>query len=38
VDSDNVQEVLEEGYRFLMPSSGRNYASLNKGRQLAGRA
>jgi 4-hydroxy-2-oxoheptanedioate aldolase len=36
VDADNVQEVLDEGYRFLMPSSGRNFASLQKGRQLAG--
>ena len=35
VDSDNVAEVLEEGYRFLMPSAGRNYGSLTKGRQLA---
>jgi 4-hydroxy-2-oxoheptanedioate aldolase len=38
VDSDNVEAVLEEGYRFLMPGAGRSYAGLTKGRQLAGRA
>ena len=37
VNADNVEEVLNEGYRFLMPGSGRSYASLQKGRQLAGR-
>ena len=38
VNGDNVEEVLNEGYRFLMPGSGRSYAALQKGRQLAGRA
>jgi 4-hydroxy-2-oxoheptanedioate aldolase len=37
VDSNNVQEVLDEGYRFLMPTSGRSFADLQKGRQIAGR-
>jgi 4-hydroxy-2-oxoheptanedioate aldolase len=38
VDANNVQEVLDEGYRFLMPAPGRSYAALQKGRELAGRA
>jgi 4-hydroxy-2-oxoheptanedioate aldolase len=37
VDSDNVERVLDEGYRFLMAGAGRTYAALNKGLELSGR-
>jgi len=38
VDADNVERVLGEGYRWLMPSGVTTYPGLTKGRQLAGRA
>jgi 4-hydroxy-2-oxoheptanedioate aldolase len=38
VDSKNVERVLAEGYRLLMPAPVRSYAALEKGLQLAGRA
>ena len=37
VDAKNVERVLSEGYRFLMPSAERTFVGLNKGRELAGR-
>jgi len=37
VDSKNVERVLAEGYRMLMPAPVRSYAALEKGLQLAGR-
>ena len=37
VDASNVERLLGEGYRFLMPAPVRSYAALDKGRQLAGR-
>ncbi len=37
VDASNVERILKEGYRFLMPAPTRSYAGLDKGRQLAGR-
>src|SRR5690606_26517698 len=37
VDSNNVERLLNEGYRFLMAAPSRSYAALDKGRQLAGR-
>jgi 4-hydroxy-2-oxoheptanedioate aldolase len=37
VDSNNVERILREGYRFLMAAPTRSYAALDKGRQLAGR-
>ena len=37
VTADNVERLLDEGFRFLMPAAGRSYAGLEKGRQLAGR-
>jgi 4-hydroxy-2-oxoheptanedioate aldolase len=37
VDSNNVERILGEGYRFLMAAPTRSYAALDKGRQLAGR-
>jgi 4-hydroxy-2-oxoheptanedioate aldolase len=38
VDGTNVQRVLDEGYRFLMPAPVRSYAALEAGLRLAGRA
>jgi len=38
VDSNNVERILKEGYRFLMAAPIRSYAALEKCRQLAGRA
>ncbi len=38
VDAGNVERLLGEGYRFLMAAPIRSYASLEKGRQLTGRA
>jgi 4-hydroxy-2-oxoheptanedioate aldolase len=38
VDSKNVERVLSEGYRFLMPAPVRTYAALDTGLKLAGRA
>jgi len=38
VDSNNVERILKEGYRFLMASPTRSYAGLEKCRQLTGRA
>ena len=37
VDAKNVERVLSEGYRFLMPAPVRTYAALEKGLKLAGR-
>jgi 4-hydroxy-2-oxoheptanedioate aldolase len=37
VDSNNVERILGEGYRFLMAAPTRSYPALDKGRQLAGR-
>jgi 4-hydroxy-2-oxoheptanedioate aldolase len=37
VGSDNVQRIIDEGYRFLMAAPSRSYAALDKGRQIAGR-
>jgi len=35
--ADNVERLLDEGFRFLMPAAGRSYAGLEKGKKLAGR-
>jgi 4-hydroxy-2-oxoheptanedioate aldolase len=37
VGSDNVERVLQEGYRLLLASPVRSLAPLEKGRKLAGR-
>jgi 4-hydroxy-2-oxoheptanedioate aldolase len=37
VNADNIENVIDEGYRFLMPAPVRSYAALDKGRQLTGR-
>ncbi len=34
---DNVEQVIQEGYRVLMAPSSRSYAVLQKGRSAAGR-
>ena len=38
VDSNNVERIIGEGYRFLMAAPVRSYAALEKGLKLAGRA
>ncbi len=35
---DNVEQVIQEGYRVLMAPSARSYAVLHKGRSAAGRS
>jgi 4-hydroxy-2-oxoheptanedioate aldolase len=37
VDSNNVERIINEGYRFLVAGPTRTYASLEKGRRIAGR-
>jgi 4-hydroxy-2-oxoheptanedioate aldolase len=37
VDANNVEKLLEKGFRWLMAGPGRSYAALQKGRQAAGR-
>ena len=37
VDANNVERILSEGYRILMPGPTRGYGGLEKGRKLAGR-
>jgi 4-hydroxy-2-oxoheptanedioate aldolase len=36
-DADNMDRLVQEGYKFLMPSAGRSFAVLNQMRSLAGR-
>jgi 4-hydroxy-2-oxoheptanedioate aldolase len=38
VTADNVQQVLDDGYRFLMSAPVRSYPGLELGRTLTGRA
>ena len=38
VEPNNIDAVFADGYRFLMAGSSTNYAALEKGLQLAGRA
>ena len=38
VSSSNVERVIAEGYRFLMIKASKNYAGVDKGFQLIGRA
>lgn len=37
VDVNNVERVISEGYRLLMPAPVRTFAGLEKGRELTGR-
>ena len=36
-DANNMERLVQEGYKFLMPSAGRSFAVLNQMRSLAGR-
>ena len=36
-DARNIERLISSGYRFLMPSIGRSFASLEQARKLAGR-
>jgi 4-hydroxy-2-oxoheptanedioate aldolase len=38
VTADNVERVLAQGFRMLMPGSTRSYAALDRGRAVAARA
>lgn len=38
VSVDNIERVLEEGYRLLMPAPARTYPGLEKGHKLTGRS
>ncbi|MET9381614.1 aldolase/citrate lyase family protein [Streptomyces sp. NPDC002928] len=38
VTADNVKQVLDDGYRFLMAAPVRSYPGLDLGRTLTGRA
>ena len=35
--ADNVDRLVEAGFRFLMPSAPRSFAVLNRARELTGR-
>jgi 4-hydroxy-2-oxoheptanedioate aldolase len=37
-DSKNIERLVSDGYRFLMPSAPRSFAVLEQGRNLAGRS
>jgi len=36
-DAKNIERLINQGYRFLMPSTPRSFAVLDQGRKLAGR-
>ena len=36
-DAKNIERLIADGYRFLMPPSPRSFAVLEQGRKLAGR-
>ena len=38
VDTSNVERLLEQGYRWLMPGPTRSFAALELGRKAAGRS
>jgi 4-hydroxy-2-oxoheptanedioate aldolase len=37
VEQNNAERIIKEGYRFLMCSAPRSFATLNKTKQLVGR-
>src|SRR5205807_5775120 len=37
VDSNNVEKLLEKGFRWLMPAPSQSFAALQKGLKAAGR-
>lgn len=36
-DGKNIERLVKDGYRFLMPSAPRSFGVLDQGRKLAGR-
>jgi 2-keto-3-deoxy-L-rhamnonate aldolase RhmA len=36
-DSNDVEQRLEQGFRMIVAATPRSYATLEQGRQLAGR-
>ena len=38
VDSKNVERLLEQGYRWLMPAPTCSFPALELGRKVSGRA
>ena len=37
-DGKNIERLVKDGYRFLMPSSPRTFGVLDQGRKLTGRS
>jgi 4-hydroxy-2-oxoheptanedioate aldolase len=37
-DGKNIERLVRDGYRFLMPSAPRSYSVLDQGRKLTGRS
>ena len=37
-DAKNIERLIAQGYRFLMPSTPRSFAVLEQGRKVAGRS
>ncbi|MCY4438827.1 MAG: aldolase/citrate lyase family protein, partial [Deltaproteobacteria bacterium] len=35
--ADNIERLVEAGFRFLMPGAPRSFAVLNRARELTGR-
>jgi 4-hydroxy-2-oxoheptanedioate aldolase len=38
VDANNVEKLIEQGFRWLMPAPTLSFAALQKGRAKSGRA
>ena len=37
VDANNVEQLVEKGFRWLMPAPSQSFAALEKGLKAAGR-
>jgi len=37
VDADNVEKLVEKGFRWLMPAPTQSFAALQKGLAASGR-
>ena len=37
-DANNIQRIIDEGFRFIMPGPVRSYEGLERGLELTGRA
>ena len=37
LDGNNVEELIEKGFRWLMPAPSQSFAALDKGLRAAGR-